>query len=76
MSDSCGDCRFDPKQRVGERACPFTTLYWDFLARNERSLGDNHRLARQYANMHRLSDLDEVRERAVQVRNRLDAGKL
>ena len=76
MSDSCGDCRFDPKQRVGERACPYTTLYWDFLARNESTLGDNHRLARPYANMHRLKDLDAVRERAVEIRDRLDAGDL
>ena len=76
MSDSCRDCRFDPKKRVGDDSCPFTTLYWDFLARNEETLGDNHRLARQYANMRRLSNLDEVRERAVEVRDALDAGEL
>lgn len=76
MSDSCGDCRFDPKQRVGERACPFTTLYWDFLARNERTLAGNHRLARQMAAMRKLANLGEVRDRALEVRARLDAGDL
>ena len=31
MTDYCGGCRFDPKVRVGEDACPFTAGYWAFL---------------------------------------------
>ena len=76
MSDSCKDCRYDPKKRVGDSACPFTTLYWDFLARNEQALTDNHRMARQLAGMRRLSDLGAVRERASEVLVALDAGTL
>ncbi len=76
MSDSCGSCRFDPRKRVGESACPFTTLYWDFLARNEDVLSSNHRMARQLGGMRRLSDLPAVREHAVSIRARLDAGTL
>jgi deoxyribodipyrimidine photolyase-related protein len=76
MSDSCNGCRYDPKQRVGDNACPFTTLYWDFLARNETAFAHNHRMARQLAGMRRLSDLPDVRERAVDVLAALDAGDL
>lgn len=76
MSDSCKGCRFNPKLRVGDDACPFTTLYWDFLARNEAAFANNHRLARQMAGMRRLTDLPEVRERAVEVLAALDAGTL
>jgi (6-4)DNA photolyase len=76
MSDSCSSCRFDPRQRVGEDACPFTTLYWDFLARNADALSGNHRIARQLAAMRKLQDLPAVRERAVEVLSRLDAGEL
>ena len=38
MSDYCGDCRYDPRKRTGDDACPFTTLYWDFLARHDERL--------------------------------------
>lgn len=76
MSDSCKGCRYNPKKRVGDDACPFTTLYWDFLARNEETFAGNHRLARQLGGLRRLSDLDAVRERAVEIRAALDAGTL
>ncbi len=76
MSDSCRTCRFDPKQRVGPEACPYTTLYWDFLARNAESLRGNHRMARQIAAMRKLTNLPAVRERAAEVLALLDAGEL
>ena len=76
MSDHCRGCRFDPKKRTGDTACPFTTLYWDFLARNADALADNHRMARQLGGLRRLADIEETRERAVEVRTRLDAGTL
>jgi deoxyribodipyrimidine photolyase-related protein len=76
MSDYCGDCRFDRRARVGDDACPFTTLYWDFLARHDDRLVKNPRVARQVRAAERLSDLDDVRERAVQVRSMLDDGAL
>ncbi len=76
MSDHCGDCRYDRRARVGDDACPFTTLYWDFLARHRDTLGGNHRLGRPLANLDRLSNLPGVRERAAVVLDRLDAGTL
>ncbi len=76
MSDFCKQCRFNPRHRTGPDACPFTSLYWDFLARNSDKLADNHRLARQLAAMRNLSDLDEVRRRAAEVVDRLEQGAL
>jgi len=76
MSDSCKGCRYKPTKRTGDDACPFTTLYWDFLARNEPTLKSNYRLARQMAGMRRLGDLDDVRKRAVEVLLALDEGRL
>jgi deoxyribodipyrimidine photolyase-related protein len=75
MSDHCRGCRFDPKQRTGDEACPFTTLYWDFLDRHRDELASNHRMARQYATLDRLGDLPEVRARAREVVAAMLAGE-
>ena len=58
MGHYCGNCRFDPKESVGEKACPFTTLYWDFLARHENEFATNHRMKFQINNLRRKSDKD------------------
>jgi deoxyribodipyrimidine photolyase-related protein len=76
MSDYCKGCAYDPKKRTGDTACPFTTLYWDFLARHEPRFKTNHRMAQPMAGMRRLSDLPEVRKRAEQVLTMLQNGTL
>lgn len=70
MGNSCAGCRYDPAQRVGERACPYTTLYWDFLMRHEQRLAGNPRMAMQLKNLARLSEADRaaVRQRAEAIR--------
>lgn len=45
MSNYCSNCRYDVKKRTGEIACPFNTLYWHFLIRNEERLAGNQRMA-------------------------------
>ncbi len=62
MSDYCGRCRFDVKQKTGDRACPFNYLYWDFLARNVATLGRNPRLAQAYST---LAHFDADRREAI-----------
>jgi deoxyribodipyrimidine photolyase-related protein len=44
MSDDCGGCAYDPRIRVGPRACPCTAGYWAFLERNAARLEGNHRM--------------------------------
>jgi deoxyribodipyrimidine photolyase-related protein len=72
----CAPCRYDRSARTGEDACPFTTLYWDVLDRNRAALRGNHRLARAYANLDRLGDIELIRARALEVRHLLAAGQL
>ena len=60
MSDFCGGCRYDPKVRVGEDACPFTAGYWNFLAGRRDLLAGNHRMAQALRGIDRLKDLDGV----------------
>ena len=54
MSNYCKGCRFDPGASTGEDACPFTTLYWDFLLRHQPRLSKNTRMALQLKNLTRL----------------------
>jgi deoxyribodipyrimidine photolyase-related protein len=54
MSNHCKGCKYDPALSVGERACPFTTLYWEFLMRHEVLLKKNPRMAMQLKNLARL----------------------
>lgn len=54
MSDYCGACKYDVKQKAGEKACPFNSLYWDFMARNKEVLSKNHRLGLTYRNMDKM----------------------
>ena len=70
MSPHCKGCRYDPAQRSGDRACPFTTLYWDFLMRHEIALAKNPRMALQVKNVARLTDVQKqaVNDRAAAIR--------
>jgi len=55
MSNYCKSCKYDPAKSVGEDACPFTTMYWDFIIRNEKILAKNPRMGMQVRNMQRLA---------------------
>ena len=43
MGDHCARCVYDPRSSSGEQACPFTTLYWDFVDRHADLLAGNAR---------------------------------
>ena len=67
MSNFCGHCEFDPKRSVGSGSCPFTSLYWTFLERNEPILAGNFRMMGPYRSLRGKSS-----EELVQLRARAD----
>ncbi len=56
MSDYCADCKYSVTQKTGEGACPFNYLYWDFIARNEPKLKNNHRMGMMFRTYGKMDD--------------------
>lgn len=76
MSNYCKHCRYKPSESVGEQACPFTTLYWDFLDRHRDAFSSNRRMTFQVKNLERKSpeQLTEIRKQADRIRKQVVAG--
>ena len=55
MSNHCRGCRFNPAESTGADACPFTTLYWNYLDRHAHVLAKNPRMLMQLKNLNRLT---------------------
>lgn len=79
MSNYCDACHYDPglaspgSQQAGGEACPFTTLYWDFLMRHEALLEENPRMGLQLYNLGRIDEDKQqaIRRQAARVRARV-----
>jgi deoxyribodipyrimidine photolyase-related protein len=73
MSNYCQGCRYDPKQRVGDDACPFNTFYWDFLLRHRNRFRANRRMGLALKNADRLDQGEKksIRSRARELRRGL-----
>ncbi|QYF92333.1 cryptochrome/photolyase family protein [Massilia sp. PAMC28688] len=74
MSDYCKGCHYDKKARLGDKACPYNALYWDFFERHAGRLSGNQRLGMVYKNLGRMDDEARAafRLRATELRARLD----
>ena len=70
MSNHCKGCRFNPAESTGETACPFTTLYWDYLIQHADALSQNPRMLMQLKNMNRLTEdqRQAITEQAQQIK--------
>lgn len=50
MGDYCKSCHYKVTEQIGERACPFNSLYWGFMLKHRDRLGSNPRIAMLYKN--------------------------
>ena len=78
MSNYCEGCTYDPAVAVGDRACPFNALYWDFIARHKDRFGTNGRMPYVYANWNRMTPERQtaLRDQACAHLEALRAGRL
>jgi deoxyribodipyrimidine photolyase-related protein len=75
QSNYCAGCRYDPAQRTGDSACPYTTLYWHFISRHEKALAGNPRTALMAKNLQKLGSEEQagIAKRAAVLLKNLDA---
>jgi deoxyribodipyrimidine photolyase-related protein len=78
MSNYCTKCRYDPAERTGPKACPITTLYWDFLRRNRAYLERNPRMGQVIKNLDRFGEtqVQQITVSARSLRERWGVGDI
>ena len=62
MSDYCKTCHYAVKEKTGEQACPFNSLYWHFLDRHKDRFLNNPRMAFPYKSWQKM---DESKQQAL-----------
>ncbi len=56
MSDYCSGCYYKVKEKTGETACPFNSLYWHFMHRHRDRFGNNPRIGMVYRNLDKMDE--------------------
>jgi deoxyribodipyrimidine photolyase-related protein len=56
MSDYCSGCHYSVKEKVGQSACPFNSLYWHFMERHRDKFGNNARIGMVYRNLDKMDE--------------------
>ncbi len=54
MGTYCTKCYYNSKEKVGDKACPFNSLYWNFYAKNESLLRSNPRIGMAYVTLDKM----------------------
>lgn len=62
MSNYCKSCKYDPNETIGENACPFNSLYWNFLETHKDKFYDNQRMKYVYASWIKM---DSIKKKAI-----------
>jgi len=74
MSNYCDSCQYRPDVRFGDKACPITALYWNFLIKHRRQFEASPRTRLMTANLKKISDKDQksILEHAKRLLNHLN----
>lgn len=73
MSDYCKHCQYKVKDKLGESACPFNYLYWNFLMRHEERFRNNPRMAMIYRTLDKKSESErqQILSQSVEFLNKI-----
>ena len=69
MSNYCEGCHYDRNKRIGEDACPFNSLYWNFLEDKKEYFRKNNRMAMMLRLLDKIPALEkeEIKNRALSI---------
>ena len=69
MGNYCQNCSYDHKKRLGKDACPFNSLYWNFLYDKREQLQNNPRMGLMYNLIDKIpeDEMDGLRRRATKI---------
>ena len=69
MSNYCEECQYDRSKRIGENACPFNSLYWNFLDDKKEHFSKNNRMTMMLRLLDKIPALEkeEIKNRALSI---------
>ena len=69
MSNYCGSCHYNVKEKLGEKACPFNSLYWHFLDEKKHHFANNQRMSMMLALLRKMKpeELAVTKEKAISI---------
>lgn len=69
MSNYCKGCHYKVSKKTGEEACPFNSLYWNFIDEKQTYFKNNQRMSMMLSLLHKLDKdlLAQHKERAAHI---------
>lgn len=74
MSNYCDSCHYKKAKKFEDNACPFNSLYWNFLDEKKEKLSSNFRMKMMYSVLNKMSaeDRSKIKEKANHIIANLD----
>lgn len=74
MSNYCGNCHYNVKEKLGEKACPFNSLYWHFLDEKKHHFANNQRMSMMLALLKKMKpeELAATKEKAISILEKIE----
>ncbi|MBC7525713.1 MAG: cryptochrome/photolyase family protein, partial [Flavobacterium sp.] len=75
MSNYCASCHYAVNDKFGEKACPFNTLYWNFLDEKKEYLAKNQRMGMMMNMLKKMNpeELYKIKVKANEIIENLDS---
>lgn len=74
MSNYCDGCHYDHKEKTTDDACPFNSLYWNFLDEKKQHFENNNRMGMMLNLLKKISpeELKKIKQKANHVIDNID----